>query len=231
MKKTIAILMVFVVVAGMAFATTNVGDATLKVLSYVEKRYPGFKLNGVDQATGGENVDSTLGLSWTDETQTAYGDDETHGTYSNGEGTINAKMSISEADITVLFTLTQTGSEGVDQSDNSRYARMTNAYDFDITVGNMVLLDNGGAQITSDLVENTNYVKPNTGITYTKGTVADTQKLTITTPETGAEFHAVYNGIVKDDQEIGHFEVTWPATATLVEGNYEADVTVTISYT
>ena len=233
MKKTIAILMVLAIVAGLVFA----GTATLSVKSLVANKYPGFKLSGTDQATSGATGNASYASGWYDDENAEFAEGIAHGVYVDGSGTINAVNSIAEKDIIVWFTLSQSGSEGVGDS-NSRYAKLGRTFDFDITVGNMTLRNAADTAYVASPSENQTVapVDADSGqsiITYTKASVTAGNELTIldsTAEDMGtSEFRVIYNGTVQDGQEIGTFKVKWPKKATLEEGKYQADVVVTIT--
>lgn len=232
MKKLIAILMVLAIVAGFAFAAVSAGSATVKITSKVEKRYPGFKLEGIDQAENGATA--TASDAVVTAANISANADITDHTYTEGEETLAAAQNIDEHDIVVNFRLYQDASEGYDTTVGKRFARSGNTFKFTIEIGNMILIDDTtGAQKTNPATDE--YVVPvdpegGENFVFTKADADTGNDITITAP-TGEtyQFMAVYKGFVWDSQDIGTFNVKWPQKATLVNGDYEADVTVTIT--
>ena len=96
MKKLIAILTIAIVLAGVLFAT-EAASASLKITSTVEKRFPGFKLEGIEQTT---NTTATAKDDIRGEVAASTDIDENHGTYTDVPATLEAR-SIAEHDIVV----------------------------------------------------------------------------------------------------------------------------------
>ena len=230
MKKLIAILTIAIVLVGAVFAT-SAGSATINVQAKVEKFYPGFQLTGTlhdDSSKTTTSSDTVTGHAYTD------------GTAMN----LNTGKFIDIEDVVVDFTLVQKGSEGTDTATSKKYAKCGNTFYFDIEVGNMTIktkLDGTTAATDAEKAANTVAAtgtgdagafvfSPAQANTIGTGENAPKNKIAVNAPSDGDyELTATYSGIVYDDQEIGSFSAKWAKSINLIDGNYEAEVKVTIT--
>ncbi len=214
MKKVIAILMVLAIVAGAAFATdpeVNTGLKKIVLTSTVDEIIPQFVFKGT------MNSDySTEAVSVTDTTATE----------------LDSELSIADSDIQAYFIILQNAAKDKDNN-ASDYARYNKNISFAFAIGDLIEQNPGenrtAKQVAGNLVANS-AVAAEAG-TYTGSQANESKTLTnaITNTLDGLTFTAKYNGRVDNGQEIGRFSAIWYKDSSLPNGEYKADITVTIT--
>ena len=224
MKKVFAILLVLALVAGFVFAdsvtaTVNTGKQRLTVTSSVVEVVPQFAFYGTT------NSDYSTSLSPATVVETDEG--KFDGT------TLASGKSIADEDITLYFIIKQTG--GVEQGTGTprTYARYNDVVTFTFVIG---ALTEQSPQTGKDAATGAGSLVANSAVagtaaTYSSKQGGDTKTLTnaIETTVSGQVFTSTYTGKVDGTQEIGRFAAIWNQDDTVPNGEYKADVTVTIA--
>ena len=226
MKKLIVILMVLAVVAGFAFAddpvatpavTVNEGLKRITLTSEVEEFVPQFVFLG------------TMNSDYeTDAVEGNTSADDFDGTE------LDSKLSIADEDLQAYFIIIQ--NDAMDSQNQSQdYARYNNTITFTFDIGKLVEQnpntddDRVAKEVPGHLVAGS--AKAAAAVSYTgwKENEQISLKNAILNSVEDQVFKSIYNGRVNNDQEIGRFSAIWYKDNTLPNGEYMADITLTIA--
>lgn len=225
MKKALTILAVLILVVGAVFAETQ--RLTLK--SDVGNVPPEFILRGSE-------TESDVALT---PAQNADPVDATNGAEFAG-GAIESDLSIADSDITVYFGIFQvndnaTVSEGVT---SPGYARYNKYVDLAVNVGALTEQNPidaahprtvAGSIMTKTMDPAQTYTGMQDGVSTTlTSLISTTNDGTVGKGTTTTTFRATYTGKVAN-QRVAAFSAKWLQDATLPNGTYKADITLTYS--